>query len=287
MTPPRPRFPTPDSRFPNMLFSRPTPFREALDFLRAKGLLPTTATSAQLARLPAAIRAAAQFSATVANADYLQQIQSLIDQSLSAQTDAPRIRLALRDALRALSYDPYAEPGVYGTIKDLSSDQRLDLIIRMQTQFAQAAGKRARDLAPAALDAAPAQELFRLEDRAEPRPWPQRWAANGGQFYGGGRMIALKTDPVWENISAFGQPYPPFDFNSGMWVRDILRPEALALGAIPPDYDPAADLAAHPTPESILPPQKASAKTLSAALLQAVLDAVPGASASNGILSLA
>ena len=43
-------------------------------------------------------------------------------------------------------------------------------------------------------------------------------------------MIALKSSPVWEAISAFGTPYPPFDFNSGMWVRDIDRLEAIDLG---------------------------------------------------------
>jgi hypothetical protein len=40
----------------------------------------------------------------------------------------------------------------------------------------------------------------------------------GGQIFGG-RMIALKSDPIWTAISAFGTPYPPFDYNSGMWVH--------------------------------------------------------------------
>jgi hypothetical protein len=53
----------------------------------------------------------------------------------------------------------------------------------------------------------------------------------GGQIFGG-RMIALKSDPIWESISAFGTPYPPFDFNSGMWVRDVDRGEAISLGLL-------------------------------------------------------
>ena len=36
----------------------------------------------------------------------------------------------------------------------------------------------------------------------------------------------------WETISEFGTPYPPFDYNSGMWVRDIDREEAIALGLL-------------------------------------------------------
>ena len=145
------------------------------------------------------------------------------------------MRWKLKEALKEISYDPYAQPGVAGTIKDLSSDARLNLIIQMQTDSAWGFGKFMRDQDPAALDAAPAQELFRLESRSEPRNWPLRWMNAGGQFYDGGRMIALKNDPIWEEISAFGQPYPPFDYGSGMWVRDILRPEAVRLGLIEPD----------------------------------------------------
>jgi hypothetical protein len=35
-------------------------------------------------------------------------------------------------------------------------------------------------------------------------------------------------------ISAFGTPFPPFDFNSGMEVRDISRQEAERLGVLAP-----------------------------------------------------
>jgi hypothetical protein len=232
-----------------MLFSEPTPFQEALDALRAKGILPTSASSAQLAELPADIRARSLFSARTVNAGYLQKIKELTDQLLSDSSSDPAsgvrrpasgldpatMRLKLKEALKEISYDPYALPGVAGSIKDLSSDARLDLIIQMQTDSAWGFGKFVRDQDPAALDAAPAQELFRLEARREPRNWPIRWMNSGGQFYDGGRMIALKNDPIWEDISAFGQPYPPFDYGSGMWVRDILRPEAIALGVMAPD----------------------------------------------------
>jgi hypothetical protein len=54
-------------------------------------------------------------------------------------------------------------------------------------------------------------------------------------------MIALKTDPVWAAISRFGTPYPPFDFNSGMGVRDISRRECLSLGIIAEDWRPEND----------------------------------------------
>jgi hypothetical protein len=61
--------------------------------------------------------------------------------------------------------------------------------------------------------------------------WKQRWAEAGGRLYGG-RMIALKTDPVWVNLNRFGVPYPPYDYGSGMGVMDIDRDAAVKLGLI-------------------------------------------------------
>jgi hypothetical protein len=40
--------------------------------------------------------------------------------------------------------------------------------------------------------------------------------------------------PIWEGISAFGLPYPPFDYNSGMGLRDVGYREALDLGLLEP-----------------------------------------------------
>jgi hypothetical protein len=48
-------------------------------------------------------------------------------------------------------------------------------------------------------------------------------------------MIALKDSEVWSRISRFGTPWPPFDFNSGMGVRNIGRRECVRLGLIQPE----------------------------------------------------
>ena len=45
-------------------------------------------------------------------------------------------------------------------------------------------------------------------------------------------MIALVNDPIWTEISRFGTPYPPFDFNSGMWTRPVSREEATEFGLV-------------------------------------------------------
>lgn len=53
-------------------------------------------------------------------------------------------------------------------------------------------------------------------------------------------MVALKDDPVWAAISRFGQPYPPFDFGSGMGVEDVAHEDCVALGLIQEDWTPPA-----------------------------------------------
>ena len=114
---------------------------------------------------------------------------------------------------------------------DLSSDSRLNLIIETNTQMAYGYGQYAAQQDPVLLDAFPCLELYRLEQRIEKRDWRARWLAAGGHLYNK-RMIARKDSPIWSSISRFNTPYPPFDFNSGMWTRNISRKTASNLGII-------------------------------------------------------
>ena len=112
----------------------------------------------------------------------------------------------------------------------LLNDDYFNLIINQNVESVQGYGQHLQSLQ--VIDAYPAQELYRLEDRDEPRDWESRWSAAGGTFYDG-RMVALKGDAVWTAISAFQTPWPPYDFNSGMWVKDVDRNDAIALGLMP------------------------------------------------------
>ena len=44
-----------------------------------------------------------------------------------------------------------------------------------------------------------------------------------------------KCGAIWYEISRFGLPYPPFDYRSGMRVRNVDRKTAEALGIISAD----------------------------------------------------
>jgi hypothetical protein len=226
-----------------MNFSSPTPWTEALQRLRSQDLLPTTLNTQQLSALPAAIRERAFFSARVTNADFIQRAKDLTAQAVDGKLNLPEFRLQMKSLLSSLDYRP-AE-GTQGGLQDLSSDPRLKVILDTNLQMAQGYGTFIADQNPDRLDAWPAQELFRLEPRTVPRDWVGRWSDAGGDFTADGRMVALKNDPIWEAISDFGLPYPPFAFGSGMWVRDISRTEAEEIGLLS-RTDPAPDPAEVP-----------------------------------------
>jgi hypothetical protein len=209
------------------------PFLSAIKRLTGQTIMPTSAGTYGLEQLPAAVRERAFFSARVTNADLLQQAYDLITRGVSGGD---------RD-----SNGNYI-PG--SSLKDLSSDKRLEMIYRTNVEMAQGYGTFLQQQDPASLDAYPAQELYRLEDRKEHRPWGQRWntaiqdiglsntsAIPVADMFADSGMFALVNDPIWTAISRFDLPYPPYDFGSGMWVRDISRLEAQNMGLMAPGDD--------------------------------------------------
>jgi hypothetical protein len=214
-------------------YPSPVNFREALDTRVVKAILPTDLRSGMLSALPRTVRERAMFSSGVQNTDFLTRAAEAVDRIVSGGSDRATERTLLRQLADSLDE------------KELAKDPRLNLILDTQTGMAEGYGGWIEGQAPGVLDMWPCQELYRAEERKEPRDWPERWEAAGGEFYPGGdpdypegRMIAAKDDPIWVAISAFGLPYAPFDYNSGMDLRDVDREEAVELGVIDEDYDP-------------------------------------------------
>lgn len=200
--------------------------------------MPTELRSWALQELPVEVRERAFFSATVTHAEFLQEALDAVEAIVYGEADRATMRVQLRTMLDRMSYQPIPED--VGTIKDLRSDRRLNLILDTNAAQARAYGRHKLEQTPEALDAYPAAELVRVGALPiNPRPWLSKWQAAGGKFYGG-RMIARKDDPVWsKSISAggfnrFGTQYGPFDFNSGMRKKNIDREEAERLGVLQP-----------------------------------------------------
>lgn len=241
------------------MLATPTPFEEALKARSVKRNMPTALSSRELAKLAVESRERANFSARQGREDVLDQIarrvQSIInpvveqrkdrvtesnpDGNVTTGDNLASARLALKEFGQEIGYR--AEPGKAGTLQDHFSTARLNLILETNVRMAQGYGYFAQGNTPEALELYPCWELFRAEDRVMPRDWESRWleaaeavgdtdAARCLQEHN--RMVARKDSPIWTEISAFGQPYPPFDFNSGMDVQDVDRDTAVELGVI-------------------------------------------------------
>ena len=222
---------------PNLNISL-APDRAAVEKFEARKATPSSMTSAEWARVAPAIREKCFFSARVNDAETLGKMRELIGKAVDAVKRNPNEALVsqekfiseMKSYLRGRGY------AVDGTVlTDIASRRRLGLIYKMNYDEAREFAKYSRGQDSDALYMYPAQEFLRVEPRRVPRTdWQTRWRAAGGRIYGG-RMVALKSSPVWQNLSRFDRPYPPFDFGSGMGVEDVDRDEAIELGLLPKD----------------------------------------------------
>lgn len=244
------------------------PIVEALDKVRAKTAVPSALKSADWELVPAQIREVSQFSAGVASARVMGAIQRRLESDAAWDFSVPSGREAfLRDMREVMETEGVGrETSGEGSITNPRANSRLGLIYDQQTRSARGYAARKIAMDHDMLDAVPAQELIRESEpkggAAARRPWARIWREKGGVIRGG-RMAALKTDPIWSAISRFGVPWPPFDFGSHMGLRDIFRSEAVELGLLAedetvepepvPDYGAAQQAGVEDIPEALLP----------------------------------
>lgn len=229
-----------------MILTEPIPFKDAIDKFEAKGTLPTELKSREMqVHTSADVRDLAFFSSRVTDARLLQDFKNSSTSILKGESNTATQRLKLKQLLASMSYRP--EPGKEGTLEDLSSNARLNLILDHNVAMARGFGQWQQGNREGALEAFPAQELIRVADRAVPREWFDIWdeaadelgdATTATSAAETGRMVAMKNDPIWTAISDFGLPYPPFKFNSGMGVEDVSYEEAVDLGVMDASDDP-------------------------------------------------
>jgi hypothetical protein len=233
-----------------MIFGQPIPFAEALRRTAARAVMPTNLGTAELRQLGQGVLEKSLFSARTTMEPYLEEVKREVMGLLDGKTDIATTRLKLKETLKALGYEP--DPEKRGTIEDLSSDRRLELVIETNTEMAQGFGYDRQGQDEAILDEWPALELFRAESRNQERDWQGRWMiagqstgtriGDGWTVTGDGRLVALKNHAIWDQLGApelfddgLGNPYPPFAFGSGMDVRDVSRDEAMEMGLIDRD----------------------------------------------------
>jgi hypothetical protein len=230
----------------------------ASDILLDKDVMPTFLDSAELRQIDAAVRAQSLFSSQTTMERLLNEYKDRLAAMLagqpqegeaSTQLSPSYVREKIKDLLADMGYSP--EEGEEGTLTDLSSTARINLVVKTNTELAQGQGLWIANQNPVILDEWPAQELFRAEFREVPRDWIYRWRLSGSQtgdpigtgwtITAGNRLIALKNHAIWNWIGsselfkdALDVIWPPYAFNSGMWVRDVDRKETEAIGLLRP-----------------------------------------------------
>lgn len=186
--------------------------------------------------VPTELRNQALYSSGVESIRVLDTVKAKLEASVGQMRErvANGEALVSRDSFVADLKTQLAEEGLgtgEGGLTDISSARRLRLIYDTQVDRAHGYARHVAGQDPDILDAWPAQELVRIEQRDAPRDWKARWTAAGGRLVNG-RMVALKSDPIWAKLSRFGTPFPPYDFGSGMGVEDVSLEEAQAFGLI-------------------------------------------------------
>lgn len=205
----------------------------ALKKLAGSGRLPGEINSEEQSRIRRSIREQAIFSAKVHKTRILEGIRETTEKVLRKEISPMEARDVLRGIVEGSGYE--VPEGLEGSIQDLTSDQRLDLIVQMNRDMARGYGRYAQ--AQATLDEFPFWELYRQYARREPRDWASRWVEAGGQMIDG-KMMAPVNSLLWVKLSEFGTPYPPFDWGSGMGVKRVSRKRVEEAGVKVPKQKP-------------------------------------------------
>ncbi len=242
--------------------------------------LPTQLGSAALRKVDLDVRQNSLFVSRMTNARAVQGVREGVNAVLAGIDNVAEARLKLKTLGQALGYNPEAGgfPGqeynsttaVAGSIRDLFSTERLNLILNTQHDICAGFAQQQHGSTPMALDAFPCWELVRVLAVTTPRGekktkagvvevpeegWEARFQA-AAEAAGDdaalkvldetGRMIARKDSETWDNLSAGEGGFddsldnggaPPFAFNSGKGWRAVPRAECIELGAIDDDED--------------------------------------------------
>ena len=226
-----------------MIFKSPIDFSAAEAAHAVKTILPTNLGSAELRAVGGDFKRRAVFSAKVINAEYLQNIRGITQDALSGELDSTTAHLHLSKLAEMLDVE--------------HDDARVDLILETNLATANGYGQFLAANDPLTVEQFPAWELYRVEEKKEPRDWEQRWQfaarASGDVdaarvFEETGRMVALKDSEIWDALGdsgnfddALDNPYPPFYFRSGVYgIRDIDLEETRELGLLGADEEPTA-----------------------------------------------
>lgn len=206
--------------------TQPIDFKAALEKLDSKQILASPLSTKDLqTRTDADLLDRSFFASRVANPVLLQQFKDAVNEVIAGNSDEATQRLQMEKAAEKLG------------ARDLLTNARLQLILRTNSDLVRGFGQWQESNAVA--EAFPASELIRFGYRKVPRKWFEIWdearlstPRTSALPSAIGRLIALKGDPIWLEISDFGVPWAPFKYNSGMGLVNVDWDECLDLGLV-------------------------------------------------------
>lgn len=282
-----------------------------------RDLLPSSLGSAEIrGEIAAEVRARSVFVSRAANVVFLSRVKEVVTAVSNGSLDKASAQLALLETLRGIGYTPEGgfpddpagavPPALAGTLQDITSRRRISLIVDTQVAMMNGRGYQLRGMGTERMRQFPAWELVRSLSRDVPRDWGgshngtppvrhgqpdlrSRWTIAGGKL-AGGRMIALKGDPVWGELGGSGNfddaldvDHPPFAFNSGMGWDELDRSECAALGIAGPDGETVAQWLAMEHPVIAMAPPVISVRGADPELVRAMTAATPATTVGHAI----
>ena len=282
---------------------------DAAKVAEIRDLLPTTLGSSEIRDLIAAdVRVRSVFVSRAANVVFLSKVKEVIDAVAAGTMDKVSARAILGETLRAIGYTPEdgfpddesgeVPEAIAGTLQDLSSQRRLNLIVNTQVDLMNGRGQQLRGMETERFQQFPAWELIRVKQRTAPRNWGDtqegtpprhhgqpdirsRWTIAGGDFVSE-RLIALKGSPVWGELGAsenfddaLDVDHPPFAFNSGMGWAEVSAAECAAIGVVGPNGESIEDWLAMDHPIIGSPPPVISVRDADPGLVTATTASIP------------
>lgn len=247
------------------LLSQVAPFESALNDLARRGVVPTNLGTRELRQLGPAFHRQNFTSARTTIADLLQGYKDKIGSILNPGTEqrADRVtaenpkgnvttgydpasaRMAIKELQRSLGFD--VNDGS-GPLTDLTSNARINLVIKTNVELSQGAGAKIQGNDPVVLEAFPCWELKRIANSKKQRNWEERWlvaATDSGDtdaprvLQESGRMVARKDSPIWSSLGssrlfddALDTDFAPLAFGSNMWMFNVAYDDAEQLGLV-------------------------------------------------------
>jgi hypothetical protein len=135
------------------------------------------------------------------------------------------------------AHDEYIEYLKSSKLSHLAHFDRMKTLFRLNCNFIRQEKNWIQSLSPDIFSFSPVLELYPLSAPKSPKGTRDRWISMGGKIKGG-KMVALITDDVWASFSKFSMPWPPFDYDNTMFVRDISYPEIESFGLSSKGIDP-------------------------------------------------